>query len=222
MKIVKKNNFKFYYRANTADDLQLNYNQNMFFIPEYNIEPNDIVIDIGSHIGTFAVPMAHRIPEGKIYAIEARKETFDILRKNIVLNDLHNVSVHNIALTNFKGSTKLYYAPYNQNWGDSITNISKESEIVKTNTLGKFMQENEIDHCNFMKINCEGAEFEIILSSSKKTLKKIKLLLILYHSDFNKNHSEKKLIDYLRECDFEVSVRNKSEKRGWIIAKNIK
>ncbi|MFC1669094.1 FkbM family methyltransferase [Spirochaetota bacterium] len=219
MQIKKVDNYQFYYRPDTADEIQLRNDNTMFLIPEYDLKQNDTIFDIGAHIGTFTVPTSSKVPRGKIFAIEARKETFEILKKNVEINKVSNVSVHHLALTDFKGETKLYIAPHRQNWGDSITNVSDEYEIVKANTLTNYMVENKIEHCNFMKINCEGAEFEIILSSPKETLRKIKLMLILYHCDFNKNHTEKELIKYLKKCGFKTSIRDRKEKRGWIIAR---
>ena len=221
MKILKKGNYLFYFRENTADEDQLKLDLNMFFLPEYFLKSDDIIIDIGAHIGTFTIPIADKVSDGYVYSIEPCKESFEYLMKNISLNGLKNISAHNIALTNFKGTTKLYYNPKG-NWGDTITKkFSDEGEIINTNTLENFLIENNIKYCDFIKVNCEGAEFEIFLNSSKEVLSKIKLILISYHCDLNKEYNQKKLIKHLIRCGFKTSVRNMSKDRGWIIARNI-
>jgi len=69
-----------------------------------------------------------------------------------------------------------------------------------------------------MKLNCEGSEFEIILSTPKDFLRRTDVYLVLYHSDLNKGHSGEELLEYFRACGFKVKQMNKEEDRGWIIA----
>ena len=71
-----------------------------------------------------------------------------------------------------------------------------------------------------MKMNCEGAEFAIILNSSNKTLQKFRIIFIKYHGDLALGLNELTLIQKLNQCGFSTTIRNKSPKRGWIIASN--
>ena len=65
----------------------------------------------------------------------------------------------------------LYHDIKNGNWGHTITKkVSRKYEVVKTDTLTNFMKDNNILHCDFMKLNGEGSEFKIILSTSKEIL----------------------------------------------------
>jgi tRNA G37 N-methylase Trm5 len=53
------------------------------------VRAGDIIIDIGAHIGTFAIPLARRVgDEGKVYAFEADSGNFTLLEKNVELNNL--------------------------------------------------------------------------------------------------------------------------------------
>ncbi|MFC2162046.1 FkbM family methyltransferase [Candidatus Altiarchaeota archaeon] len=222
LQIRDKDGFSFHYRPGTADENQLDFPLDMFMIPEYRIWPHHVVVDVGGHIGTFAVPMAKKVPRGKVYSIEPGKESYSILEKNVLLNGLGNVSLHNLALTDYQGTARLYHAPDNETWGDSITNPEGEAEEVRADTLENFLEENNIEKVDFMKVNCEGAEFEIIQSSTKDTLSKISLLLILYHCDYNEGQTEQSMIEHLKEKGFRVWVREKEGERGWIIARNKK
>jgi len=223
--IVEKNcnalgKFSFHYRENTSDERQLNHDLNMFLIEEYEISPNDTVIDVGAYIGTFSIPLSEKLSSGKIYALEPCLDTFEVLEKNVELNLASNVFIFKLAFFDKVGTTKLYHHPDNKKWADSITMpFSCSHEMVETTTLEKFMTDNFIEECEFMKVNCEGAEFNFVLSSDKATLRKIKLMLILYHCDCNKDYSEVQLIDHLESSGFKVSLRNISKTRGWIVAK---
>jgi FkbM family methyltransferase len=56
------------------------------------IDPRDRVFDIGAHIGTFAIPIAHKVgSEGQVLAIEGSPSIFDLLVENIRNNSLTNV-----------------------------------------------------------------------------------------------------------------------------------
>lgn len=53
------------------------------------------VLVVGAHVGSLAVPLAKRVES--VEAIEANPDTFELLRLNVVLNDLRNLNVHNLA-----------------------------------------------------------------------------------------------------------------------------
>ena len=56
------------------------------------IKSGDIIFDIGAHIGTFSVPFAKKIGErGHVYAFEALKDNYRVLKKNIKLNRLESL-----------------------------------------------------------------------------------------------------------------------------------
>lgn len=221
MKIKEFKNLKISYREGTVDEevLVYSFENDVYFIPEYNPKPDDVIIDLGAHIGTFSILAASKLKRGKIYAIEPCKESFEYLLKNVALNKFSNISSSNLALTDFKGTTKLYYDINSGNWGHSIVKkFSEQGEEVQTDTLTNFMQDNNILQCDYMKLNCEGAEFKIILSTPKEILRRVKLMFILYHLDLVENYSEKDLMKYLHKCGFSTTIRNKSDTRGWIIA----
>ncbi|MFA5014772.1 MAG: FkbM family methyltransferase [Actinomycetota bacterium] len=216
-------NLKISYREETCDKKVIDENlvSDIFFkgVPEYRPKQNDVIIDIGAHIGAFSILAATRVNKNNIFAIEASKDSFEYLKRNIMINNLQNISAFNLALTDHDGNVQLYHDLKNGNWGDTVTRqVSDEYEVVKACTLADFMIGNKIYKCDFMKLNCEGSEFKIILSTPKEYLKKIKIILILYHLDLVDGFSENDLPKYLKKCGFFLTIRNKEDKRGWIIA----
>lgn len=64
-----------------------------------HLRPGDTVLDIGAHIGTYTVPIARHVgPRGRVLSIEARRETFDLLARNIQANHLEAVAVPHWAI----------------------------------------------------------------------------------------------------------------------------
>ncbi len=221
MKSLVIGKLRIWYRENTSDmEVILHSFQNeIFLIPEYSPKNGDVILDVGAYIGTFSLNLGSKLKGAKIFAIEPCKDTFSYLKKNIKENALTNVRAFETALSDRKGTTELYYG--HDHWGHSITKaFSDRSVTVETDTLENFMRANGICRCDFMRFNCEGAEFRIILNTPRECLQKVKLMLVLYHTDFVTDHSESDLIDYLESCNFSVRVRNRDQHRGWLVATN--
>ena len=212
-----------FYRKHTADENVLEeMKEDLFFsgVPEYHLHRDDIIIDVGAHIGTFSLLVASRAVNGKVFAIEASKESFDYLCKNSRINNFRNVSLCHLALAGRKGETRLYHDS-NGNWGHTIMkDLLGEYELAPTDSLENFMADNDIEKCDFMKINCEGAEFDILLNAPRETLKKIRTLLVLYHLDLAVGYDELTLPRWLNQSGFTTTIRSKTAERGWIIAHN--
>src|SRR3989338_3323566 len=98
----KKNGLRFEYRQG-CDQAQLNIGCGNMFIPEYVPKKDDVVIDVGAHIGIFALNASLIVPKGKVYAIEPCRSTYNLLRRNIKLNELENIVTFNFALSDKEG-----------------------------------------------------------------------------------------------------------------------
>ena len=217
--------FTIAYRPNSSDEevIRDTLEKDIFFkgFPEYKIQPDHVVLDIGAHIGIYSLQLSAKLPKGKVYAFEPCLDTFTLLEKNIELNDLKNVKAHKVALTDYIGTTKLYYDIEHGNWGHSIVkSFSESGEIVETDTLTHFFQKENLAKCDFIKFNCEGAEFKIILSSPVDLLNKVDTMLVLYHSDLTQEYTVDQLLSHLKAAGFYTEIRQKEDggKRGWIIA----
>lgn len=123
-----------------------------------------IVFDVGAHIGSAAVLFAISYPNTPIYSFEPDPENFKLLCKNVEM--YKNVKAFNFALGNRTEKRKFFASdnPLNTG-GSSLTNLgvdlNKSSEILVVDIL-EFMQTTSIKKIDFMKIDVEGAEFEIL------------------------------------------------------------
>ena len=186
-------------------------------IPEYQPTSSDVIIDIGAHIGTFAIKAASRVPEGMVHAIEASRETFNYLKVNAALNRNLNIVPHLLTVADRDGEVTLHHDK--GSWGHSIMKqLSPRGERVKAVSLGGFMAANQINDVSFIKFNCEGAEFPILMTTPLDTLIRVRMMLVLYHLDLVEESSLAALLGRLSEAGFKTDVRNKRKARGWIIA----
>lgn len=215
--------FEIAYRIGTTDRrvISHSFNNDYIFpdIPEYQPRDDHIIIDIGSHIGTFSILASSKVKHGKVYAVEADRDSYNLLKINVALNKCANVSIHHLALADKEGTVTLYHDT--GNWGHStVKKLSLSQETVEACTLSSFMKNNEIDQCHFMKLNCEGSEFPIILSTPKNVLQKFCTILIMYHCDLWYDNTEKDLVSHLEKSGFKCNIRKQVANRGWIIAEN--
>ncbi|MEO5362612.1 MAG: FkbM family methyltransferase [Magnetococcus sp. DMHC-8] len=210
------------YRRHTADEkvIAQSFDQDMFFagLPEYQPRPDHVICDIGAHIGAFTVLAARRVPQGRVYAIEASRETCDYLRINVALNHLTNVVTSHLALMDRQGTVRLHHD--DANWGHTVMRgLYPTGEDVPADTLAHYFLEQGIEHCDFMKFNCEGAEFPILLGTDAEVLRRIEFMLILFHCDLAKSYTVPALRAHLEQAGFHTLLRRCEEDRGWIIAR---
>lgn len=123
------------------------------------IADTDIIFDIGAQIGTFTTEVAQKRPLATIYTFEPIPSTFELLKNNLNLNDVH-AKIFNIGLSN-EQSEKVFYLP--EDLGNaSMLNVSGTDNYSKiptrTTTLDSFCKENEVPRIDFIKCDVEGAE----------------------------------------------------------------
>jgi len=132
------------------------------------VQPFDgeLFVDVGAHIGTWAVRATRTFRA--VVAFEPNVETNRILRTTVKMNELSNISVHQIALSNVS-SERIVSA------GNSISRKRAEFR-VPVRTLDSFKLKPSL-----LKIDTEGDEL-LVLQGAVETLKKRPRLLIETHS----------------------------------------
>jgi FkbM family methyltransferase len=213
---MPKYDFEFYCR-NNKDDFKVMTIHEDDIIERFLPKDSDIVVDIGAHIGLYTIISSKRVGfNGRVVAIEAHPGNFEILNRNIHLNNLANVIALNYAAYSREEKLKLYlpsgesgFTKYNT----IMPKFSKRDEKfveVTAETLDKLLQSNGIRVVNWIKIDVEGAEFEVlkgahnVLSESKE----IALLIELHGSPYDYRQKIEELIKlYNLKIEFERSYQ---------------
>jgi len=155
---------------------------------EVILEKGDVVFDAGANSGIFACLAAKRIgPEGKVYAFEPVPKIRKSLEETVRINRLNNIIIVPFALGDKVEKLKISIAPDNNiggGWGASsgIKDFGGEYEIVPQITLDNFIQNNNIQKVDFIKMDIEGMERNA-LRGAIETLRKFKpkLAICIYH-----------------------------------------
>lgn len=171
-----------------------------------DVKTPDVIIDIGANIGTFSVYAAKKFPNAKIYAFEPGRKTYSALVENLQINGIKNVTPIQSAVADKRGKLKFFESSAS---GLSSLYASRKGSAeyeVPTLSLDDVFTENAITHCDLMKMDCEGAEYDIFFNTSKKTMDKISSISLEYHEDITK-YGRTDLVKYLNEMGFKTKVR---------------
>jgi FkbM family methyltransferase len=216
-----RNNLKCKIRIKSTD---LQAFANVWLNKEYEeigffIESDESVIDIGAHVGLFTVYASQFCKNRKIISCEPIKENFEILKENVNINNLSNITLYNNAITDKNGKVKVYLN--NDSAANSIYGDGENYEEISTLSLSKILDEN-INEKICLKLDCEGAEYQIINNTPDKYFEKISKICLEYHIINDDKNQLKKLKKRLNGLNYELIETKTSDKLGLILAKKRK
>jgi FkbM family methyltransferase len=149
-------------------------------------QPGDVVLDIGGCWGDTALYFAGRVgPRGKVYTFEFDPESLEILRANLALNPelAERIEVIELALWKRSGEM-LEVVQAGRMTSVSAQERAKATLSVPSITLDDFVAQHGLDRVDFVKMDVEGAELDVI-AGGRQTLARFapKLGLAAYHRD---------------------------------------
>jgi FkbM family methyltransferase len=199
---------RFKVRVNTSDALMIweVWKAKVYDDVRIPILEGDVVVDIGAHIGAFAVRAARQAHRGKVYSYEAARSTYLMLEKNRKLNSLENLSIENSAVSNRRGEMHLYMPANNSILGSLRQDTSGFKEMVQAITFSDIIAEHALERVDFLKIDVEGAEFDILFACSDEIFAKIQRMVIEYHEFEGDKRSHQDLVNLLDSQGFKVVV----------------
>jgi FkbM family methyltransferase len=135
-----------------------------------HLEQDSLFLDIGANIGAFSIPAAKHLKKsnGKVIAVEASPTIFPYFKKNVEINNLENIELFSLAVTNSNhNSVDFYEAPTEKFGTGSISPQFQSTPIrVKTITIDSILNDQELAKVSFMKIDVEGYEAEVFEGAS--------------------------------------------------------
>ena len=214
-----KTGLKIKIRVKSTDLMALT---NVWMINEYDVDgfeinSSDIIIDVGAHIGLFSLLVSQFCKTGKIFSFEPIRENFDLLVSNLALNHIENVFPFNVGVSKKSGKLNLFLN--NDQSAHSIFPKGSESITVEATSLQKIFDEKQISSCKLLKLDCEGAEYDIIDSLPVEYLDKIQNMAIEYHLADPKPELIKNLILKIKNAGFKIKTGPHYNDMGFLIAR---
>ena len=151
----------------------------------WELETGGVVVDIGANIGVFSLLAAVR-QRCRVFAFEPHPENMRCLRRNVTANRVPNVTACQSAVSDRSGWQCLYVNPNaagHSLYATSAVDGYPGDVRVPTTTLPEIMDTYLLDRVDFLKMDCEGSEGAILLSTPADYLKKISRLAIEFHDN---------------------------------------
>jgi FkbM family methyltransferase len=128
----------------------------------FRVDKDDIVVDIGATIGDFTYTILDRKPK-HCYVVEPLGIFFDTLQKNLYG---HPVSFVKAAISSEKNLEIVW---------------DGQNEVCRTLTFNEFLKENHINKIDFLKVDCEGGEYDVFSEKNIEFLKSIPKIITEVH-----------------------------------------
>ncbi|MEM3171086.1 MAG: FkbM family methyltransferase [Candidatus Hadarchaeales archaeon] len=169
-------------------------------------EKGDVVVDCGANVGMFSLKAAKKVgKDGLVIALEPEKANVNLLRRNVEANGLDNVIIVQKAVSNRRGKIRLYLSPESPGSHTIIKREKGHFEIVEVDTLDNILSEIGVTKVDFLKIDVEGAEKEV-LEGAEKTLNSpnIKVSVAAYHLLASGEREFDLILSFFKSRNFKV------------------
>jgi len=185
----------------------------------FEIPADGVVLDVGANVGVFCLFAARKAR--LVHAFEPSLTNFEYLVANT--RKTPNIVVHNFAIGSANGHATLDVSgsPTSCTLIDNWT-PDTASEIVETKTLNTVFKDLGIEHCDYMKLDCEGSEYAILLSVDTTLLGRIDTIVLEFHDHLTNCCSHRDLLQKLRSSGFRASAYNHSTTYGMISAQRLR
>lgn len=176
------------------------------------LKPGMVFFDIGANQGFYTLLAAKKVgPQGKIFAFEPVPREFRNLKWNIFINGLKNVKVEARALGCQDGFTNMFYC---LNGKGSYSSLQPPSEKIKARrkvikvpitSLDRYVQHNNVLSIDFIKIDTEGGELNV-LKGGINVLSKLRPVLMCEVSDKRTKqwgYSASEICDFVKKYKYQ-------------------
>lgn len=146
------------------------------------LEEAEVFLDVGAHVGIFALTVGQARPDKKVIAVEALPSNGDVLENNIRLNRLKNVTLLRGAVAKESGKINFYANPINDGGGSVIPMAQYQTGGITVNAedyqkrnahfissleIPAYCLHDLVDKKTVLKIDAEGAELDILESGKE-------------------------------------------------------
>lgn len=166
-----------------------------------------VIVDIGANIGVFALHAACANAH-TVLAYEPNGQAYERLVQNVRANSLeHVIFPYRLAVTGKAGEPVRFpvaASAYNAIVTDEAAAADSDVEWVKTTDLCRIVE--PVQRVDLLKIDCEGAEYDILSPAAQDALRKVSAIRMEYHLG-----RSQELIAFLERCGFRLT-RAKSDR----------
>jgi FkbM family methyltransferase len=226
---MQRKDFKFQnnkFQVNLRDQADASVLAEIFQIREYRSVENIIktatfpIIDAGAQAGFFSLYCRALNAKIRIYAIEPENQNTIQLVKHLRQNHIQNVKIFQQALAGKTGQAEFYVSEDTHDHSLIESKKFKEKISVPATSLSDFLKNNKLIRVSLLKMDIEGAEYEVLENFDKEDWRKLENILLEYHDLPAKNHQQ--LAELIRRNGFSLEIfpSHYDKKLGYMLARN--
>jgi FkbM family methyltransferase len=174
----------------------------------FTIQAGWKIIDIGAAIGDYTLYAATTQPNSQVFAFEPYPQSFVLMQENLHLNTIHNARAFDKAIgtvsgelmLDLTGGEPLQFQGFLKQTGDMAKSLS-----VHALSLADAFAMLEIEVCDLLKLDCEGAEYSILFDTPQPVLERIQRIVMEYHDNIVQ-YTHHDLTRFLNERGFRVET----------------
>jgi len=178
------------------------------------------IIDAGAQAGFFILYCKALNPEVEIYALEPDEKNLEAIDYHSEINKIENVQIVPAALANKSGIREFYLSKdtHNHSLNKDYLSMIKKRVKVRGISFADLCFEQGIDKVSLLKLDIEGAEYEVLKSLKLDDWQKIEAIVLEYHDFGNNKHSGLETI--LKQNNYKIkTISSKFDhKLGFIFA----
>lgn len=163
-----------------------------------NVKKDWVCFDCGANVGYYTIMLSKCAYEGIVHSFEPT-DTILLLEKNCADNDCKNVIFHNIGVGNKTGIFKENVYKF---WGKNPKPEIKEYAFTK---LDDFYKANSIKRIDFIKIDVDSFDYEVIEGSANLLRELSPLVLVeLNHALFKRNRKPEDVVKFMKGLNYSI------------------
>jgi FkbM family methyltransferase len=150
----------------------------------YEPAANDLILDIGANVGAFSLWLAQQCPTARVFAVEPSADNFAELARNLA-GWPHQVSTMRLAIGGREGQAVISDGGRRSvdHRVEPLVAVPSGADSFELVTLQRLLELVGADRVDLLKMDIEGAEFDVFEQVSQDTLKQIRRLAIEYHDN---------------------------------------
>ena len=163
-----------------------------------HVRPDWWIFDIGANIGYYTILFSQLAPQGRVFAFEPTT-TANMLRANLLHNNVQNAAVHEVALG---AKTGQQHERIFRLWG-----TEGEVKDYPFNRLDDFIAENGIERVDCLKIDVDSFDFEVLRGAEQTLLKHDPVVVIeLNHALAKRDQSGTEALAWLSQRGYRKAL----------------
>jgi FkbM family methyltransferase len=167
-----------------------------------------IVIDVGANIADSCIYFVLRGAK-RIVGIEPLVDNYELAEQNVRQNNFSNLITIVLAGCGARSGCVNIDVGKRNGIGWQLSSSSDRGKTIPLLTLEQILQQSKVGEDEVaLKLDCEGCEYDVVLSSPDNVLRRFSSILIEYHYGYND------IREKLQKCNFDVSLVNIAGNRG--------